>query len=952
MINKTLKTCIIILVFQLYFFSSPNLYSSNSQDTLLLDPKIRHGKLPNGLTYYIKPINDSSSKIDIRLFVKAGSSVLDPDQYEIEHFLEHIAFKAGNNMNIGKANDLGFKLGEINGGTSFDFTGYYFKGIETKEKRDIAFQLIHDIIWDLDFKDSYIVSERSVLINELVVRGRFHSNSIINGLENSMLGRNPISKMNVIEHLNTFPNEALIRFYNDWYRPDLMAIVIVGDIKDLNGLEQEIMERFSKPKNVENPRSAKIDYSAYRNSPPQFIKKEHPYLLENSNNKTINLRLYFRQKEVHEEKGMEMIINEQQRELLFQMLEERLKILQKSYCTNYVAFPRSLFPTFTDMKIQFTIEGGSERDVIINTIKVVHQVYNDGFLEEEFQESIKRRLEELSKTDTSSAQYWSENIRNHFVFEKSLPPNKESLIINMFNNLTLDEFNQFTKGYLSSPFEDIDIIILAPKGNRIFSHSEDTFRDWIKEASNMPTVPYTKPKVPQDLIDSLTLVNLKERGVLKETQILPETTQYVLENGIKIVLNSFDQVLSEKTKHSNTLSFHGFTSKGVNYYTSKDYFSALYCIDIVKNSGVGGLDKFELNRFYEDNGFTGQIIPYIEYNESGIRGNINIKDLETALQLVYLHFKEPNKDELAFEDWKQKTNSSFNLYRLNEKDFESTVKSTLKDITYLPKGSAALEGVSLTDLNRSHAIYREIFGNAGDFTFIFTGNFPKDELLSLCRKYLGNLSREKSKKGTITEKSLKRYKLPKSISHDVYSTEFMEGVKVQLVYASKLNHKKFDWKDEIRFKLLRQLLKFSMSQKMRFHSDKGGIYTVSVGINPKKDRLFNEIFVRFSCSPEDVDRLILEAKEEINSFRNDEISTEKLEQFKHSLILDLENNYNERKVVSEKLYHFYKNDLPWYTLHDEKEFINSISRKDIKDAAKKLLQNKPFEFKMIPLPKL
>lgn len=76
MINKTLKTCIIILVFQLYFFSSPNLYSSNSQDTLLLDPKIRHGKLPNGLTYYIKPINDSSSKIDIRLFVKAGSSVL------------------------------------------------------------------------------------------------------------------------------------------------------------------------------------------------------------------------------------------------------------------------------------------------------------------------------------------------------------------------------------------------------------------------------------------------------------------------------------------------------------------------------------------------------------------------------------------------------------------------------------------------------------------------------------------------------------------------------------------------------------------------------------------------------------------------------------------------------------------------------------------------------------
>lgn len=937
----------LIILFNFFFLATHSMYSSTSLDSITLDSGIHYGILPNGLTYYFKPIKKGSSKIDISLFIKAGSALLDQDQNELHHFLEHVVFKAGKNMTIAKANNLGFKLGEINGSTSFDFTGYYFKGIESLEKRDIAFQLIQDIIWNQDFKNELIDSERSIIADELVVRGRFQSNSVINILENSMIGRRPKEPEDVLNHLNTFPHEALTRYYKDWYRPELMAIVVVGDIKDLNGLEQEIIERFSKPKYVENPRSAKIDYSTYRNLPPQYISKKHPYISNESKNNTVYLRFYLRLKQIIKEQGLDVLKNEQKRKLMFDMLENRLKTQQANYKANYVAFPRSLFPTLTDLKLQMIIEDGLDKDIVIQTMQGIRQIFINGFSNEEFEKQKKHHIKELSKIDTMNLAYWTSNIRDYFIFQKALPKNKEKLLMEAVKGLSLEDFNLFIKKYLSTNPDNIDIIVLAPPGHRILSYTEKEVRSWINQAYTLPMDSYIHPKAPTELIDSLTLRNLSESSILRKSNPLHETTEYLLSNGVRIVLNSFNKSLAQKTNQINKLSIHGFTSKGISSYSEDDYFSAINSVEIVRNSGVGGLNKFELERYFNDKNFSGQIIPYIDYDEAGVMGGFSLNDLETALQLIYLYFTHPNKNVLAFEDWKQKAKSSFSLSSINDDDFNTTIRSTLKDYTYLPKGTKALEGVSLTDMNRAHTIYKGIFGNAKGFTFIFTGNFPEEVVLSLCRKYLGNLPSDNTKQRDKKINYFKKYTVPKPREVIIPSPDFMKSVNVQMVFASKLGNKDFYWKEEVKAKILRQMLAFSASQRLRFHSDKGGTYAVSVGMNPEINRLFNEFFVRFSCSPGDVDRLICEVKEVFESYKSGSIDSKLLEDFKQSAIINLESEKSNRKVSSDKIYNFYRLGHKFKKIEEQQEYIKSISLSDIENIAKRLLKSEPFEFRMV-----
>lgn len=944
-----IKNSILLIFINVFLGSTLSMYSSVAQHTVPLDPCIRHGVLANGLTYYIKPTADESSKIDIRLIVKAGSAVLDPDQYELQHFMEHMAFKAGTNMTMAKANGLGFKIGEINGSTSFDFTKFYLKFINTKAKRDIAFQLLHDIIWDLDLKKEYINSERSVIINELAVRGRFRASSILNGLENSMIGRSPQTPKDIVKYIKTFPYEPLKRFYKDWYRPDLMAIVVVGDIEDVDKMEREIKTKFSKNKSVENPRPVNIDYSDYENLPPQFIMKEHPYLFKNSKKSAAYLRLYMRRKEIREETGLETLKNEQQRQLLIKLLGDRLSEKQNAYNTNFNVFPKSIFPSYLGLKLHLTFEKEkeSEKEALVKTIQVIKQLQTNGFSKEEFNESKKKYLETLSKSGATKTPYWTSSILDHFVYGKILPQNKEALLKETICNLTLKEFNSFIKNYLNITPNGIDIIVLAPPGHRMLSYSEKTVRDWIAEANKLPVASYSKPKIPISLMDPVTVNNLKESSIKKKTSPLPGTTEYLLGNGVRVVLNSFDSTSIQNPKQLKKLSFHGFSTNGIRCYPKADYYSAMNSVEIVRNSGVGSLDKFDLDRYLTQKGFNGQISPYITFKEAGIRGAVSFEDLETALQLMYLHFTTPNKNHRAFEDWKHKASSSYALDRINKKDFKTSIRSVLRDSAFLPKGTKALKGISKTDFARALTIYREIYGNAEDFTFIFTGDFPENKVLSLCRKYLGNLPIRIVQKNCNPPTTSKKYTLPKPREISIPATEYMKEVKVQLVYVSKLKAKDLDWRGEAKSRLLHQLIKFSASQELRFNSDKGGTYYVGVGLNPEKSRLFNEVFVRFSCSPNDVNRLIKEVKQFVISFKNSTVDEELLERYKNMKVLYLEREKDSRNYISNKIYDYYKQGKPWHSVEEEQEYIKSLSPEDIRITAQRLLSMEPFEFKMV-----
>ncbi|XCF04808.1 insulinase family protein [Tamlana crocina] len=918
--------------------------SSICKETVALDPSIRHGVLDNGLTYYIKPTDNGSSQMDIRLIVKAGSSILDQDQYELQHVMEHVAFKSGRNMTMAKAHNLGFKMGEINGNTSHYFVQYHLKSTYTEQKRDIAFDLFHDIIWGLELKSEYIDSERSVIINELAERGRFGAGSILTSLESTMTGRTPKAPKDIVKYIKTFPHGPLKRYYRDWYRPDLMAIVVVGDIEDVDDMENEIKTRFSKDKPVENPRTPNVDYSKYRSQAPQFISQEHPYLLKGSKKRTAYLRLYLKQKEKLEESGMEALRNEQQRQVLIDMLTARFMEQQEAYNTSFNILPKFMYPSSLGVQLNIKIDGGSEKEVIFGALRTIRQLETDGFTESEFKTAKENYLLALLKIDTSKVPYWKDNIIDHFVFGEVLPPNKNGLLKEIISDLTLDEFNRFAQQYIQTDTDNIDIITLAPPGHRMLSYSERTIRGWIANAINMPVVPYRNPSIPDELMDATTVSGLKKANIKKKSTPLPGTSEYLLDNGVRLVLHSIS-VPNPKQEHS--LRFHGFTNRGISCYSQADYFSALNAADIVRNSGVGGLDKFELERYLSHNGFMGRVSPYLAHDEAGIKGAVSLEDLETAMQLIYLYFTAPNKNKLAFEDWKLKSGSSIVLKNINEKDFNTAVSAVLRDETFLPKGTKALKGVTKTDLDRALAIYKEIYGNASDFTFGLTGDFPEDQVLHLCQKYLGNLPVGKDRNNCGIQKTSKKHDLPKPHAVAIPATEFMQEVKVRLGYISGIDTSGLDWKREIKLKLLQSLMNFSIMQEMRFESTKeGGSYYAVVACN-QNSGLFTEVFVTFSSSPEDTDRLIRQAKGFMTSFKNSIVDVELLERYKKMEVLNLEKKKNNRMYISDKIHAYYKLGRPWHSIEEEQEYIKSISPLDIKHLAQKLLKVKPFEFRMV-----
>lgn len=935
--KNNLNSCFAFLVFGLFTIST-----LMGQDKLPIDPGIRYGKLPNGLTYYLKPTKDSLSEMNAYLLVKAGIANVDPDQYELEHFLEHIVMKAGKNMNRDEAMDLGFGMADIQANPSFYFTQYYFTSINTFKKRNVALRLFHDIIWDIDFKDKYIDNERPVLINEMAIRKKNSAMSIMIDLENTMIGRGAPRPKDIADYLNTFPVNSLKRFYKDWYRPDLMAIVIIGDIRNVDELENEIITKFSKSKPIHNPRFITKDYSEYKNSSPQFIKLKNPY---ESKEQSVYLNLYLREKESPNQYGAQVLKDELYRGLLIKVLNDRYEAKQAFYGVHYNVFPEFVLPHTLGLKLKIIIKSGKERAAFLQIMQVLKELKTNGLSESEFKKSKNDYLLGLSQIDTTKSNYWWTNIRSHFVNDEPLPTQKNELLKSILTNLGLNNFNCFIKKTINTQPNDLDIIMLAPQGHQALSYSEETIRWWIKEANHMDVEAYSPPKIPDGLISRETMQNLKLSSVQKKSSGIPGVTEYHLENGVKLVLNPLNIPSGAKANRNNNISIQGFTPKGVGCYSKADYFSALNAVDIIKNSGVGGLDKFELNRYLREKGFEGKIFPYIKYDESGIKGVSSLENLETALKLIYLYFTSPNKEQMAFEDWKTNVNTSFSiLNKINRHDFKTKIKKALGDSTFLPQGSSVLKGISKTDLDRAYEIYQNIYNNAEDFTFILTGDYSIDKVLTLCRKYLGNLPSLKSAKECALPRSSSKFLLPKSHSKIFASTENMQEVLVELVYTSKISSH-WNWKKEVELLFLRKLLDNKISQ-LRFESGAAS-YFMGVGINIDKSRLFNEVFVTFSCSKDDAKDLIMQCEQVIKSFSKKKIDEESWEKNLNYMIRYWEKKKNSPAFKLENLYNNYRQDYPYLNIEEIQSYLNSLTPEYIQQTAKQLLHKKPFEFVMM-----
>ncbi len=920
--------------------NAQNLKPSHSEP---LDSSIVFGKLDNGLSYYIKPINNNSSKIHFRLIVKTGYRQEVDGEYEFAHLLEHLGFVAGKNISSKKSGKLldeaGILMAQLNGITKFDNTDYYVEASSKNEKSaEVALRFFKDIIWNLELNEDNIALERLTILDE-ANGGDYNLNQISNQTEREVTGWGAVVPRDLEDHIKTFEYEAIINYYKKWYHPEMMAIIVIGDIPNVEELKDRIHTQFSKKTFSEDSFGLQSNKSTYLLREPQFILKSIKKNANEQQSNTVRASLYFRGIDINRLTDEQKLRDEVIRDLFLKLLNKRFQHRLNGYNIFHNIRSNFLKPPLA-LKIDIVAENGLSKKILQEPIGELNCIEAFGFSSEEYENSKNELLLSLKRTNTINDSYWKNEIANHFVYNTALPSNKLSKQIRFLEKLTRSDFHSRIQNIIKVLPEDISIAAYA--GDTILKHTEETIRKWFAEVDSTAEESFTLSKNDKVLMDSIEIASLDKASIKRLNTEIPGAAKYQFENGLSLILKPL-----EKSDNSNEASrfirFHGYSAKGIKCYSEKDLFSSINATSILKNTGIGAMDKFELKDYLDKNEFKGYVNPYIELDHSGIKASFKMENLETALQLVYLYFNQPQFNREAYEDWKTKT-KFFSVYKnLTRENFISAIRKELAYIDFPPQGYDLIKGIDQTNMERAEEIFGELFQNPKDFTFIITGDFRESEVLDLFRKYLGNLPQYNDYRKYL-HTDFQNTVITNGKSKNFHSRIPLEMPMVRIVYPKKINSGDWDWKDKIKLELLRRSLTELLFRRLRFESDKGGTYQISAGMDFTSTKNYMETFIPFSAYPDDIDRLVEEAKKVVNELKNSSIENSLLKKLK-DVFLQKQETYSE---TLEKIYEYENYGKQWVDLEMEKEFIKTIKPDDLKQTALKYFECEPLIFKMLP----
>ncbi|MBI6116836.1 M16 family metallopeptidase [Salegentibacter maritimus] len=810
--------------------------SQHLTDDPPLDASIRHGKLKSGLTYYIKDLPKAKSEIQLRLLVKAGVNNQDKDQLNIAHFLEHMAFKSSEHFpngihfyldNFLKGNITKFN---INGTTGTDKTIYKFNApANSNPTLETGLLWFKDIAQGLRLTTTDIDEERGVLIQEAITRSSDNAGKVLN--TNMIMSRLvPCNQdySNFFKHHKYFKPEIVRRFYRDWYKPELMAIVAVGNINDLDSLETKIKTSFADINPSLNKTKSPHCDSIYFNSEPHFVNVEKvPDGISEIDK--VDIEMLYRDpvssKNNHNFNG---VMRGRKLSIFIDILNNRLRERTNKYNNFYkIRTEHTIRKAQNPSAIRVIIqsENNQEKEAIINTVSTVSQLNKKGVLMSEFEKIKNQHLDNLDNLQNGQISFWLSGIEEHFIDGKLFTRDQIEQEKKWLADFTINEFNSFLK---SLPLEmPEDIGIAAPPVHKALSFTENKVRTWIKETYQKPVSPYSPSVIPEFIMDSNEVKQLGENQYMEIKISNRQVREFKLKNGLSLVLHSFEPSAGP---HQKKILLKGFNSNGALNVPDEDYFSAIHAPGIIKNSGIGSLNKFEFQRYTSGNSLWWYgIKPYIKNQETGIEINGKPEDLEAMLQVVYLLFTNPNTSKEAFEDWKLNERKRYENQHgdLKYEDLTNNIKKIINDYSGASFGTEQFKGIEKINIQKVLSIYKQLYNNANDFTFILTGNFSIEKYLPVINKYLGNLpTREKVQ---TEDKYIRAYgNLPIGpVYTEFYFPENYKKENSMYIPQHLIRVQEADWNEKLKVEALGAVID-NLVWNLRF--DKGySIYTTGAG---------------------------------------------------------------------------------------------------------------------------
>gem|GEM_PF-10048 len=906
----------------LCFFSLS--YTAIAQD-MPLDPQVRTGKLPNGLTYFIRKNTKPEKRVELRLAINTGSLMEEEDQLGLAHFTEHMCFNGTKNFPknelVKYLQSTGVRFGaDLNAYTSFDETVYMLPIPTDKEELiDNGLQILEDWAHNVSFEDAEIDKERGVVIEEWRTgQGadqRMRDKWLPLMLKNSRYAdRLPIGKKEILEN---FKYETIRKFYKDWYRPDLMAVIAVGDI-DVDKMEAKIKTYFGRIEATKNPKERKnYDIPAHKETYVQILKDK-----EATSN---SLRVYYKQPAENMRNTADY-----RRNLMYQlyegMLGDRLnEISQKPeppYIYAYSGYgdivgrgskAYQIFAQVSDENIENALTV-----LLTENKRVLDFGFNGSELERAKQE-IMRRYEKSynERAKTNSANIVQEYI-THFLSGEPAPgiEFEFDLVKKQLPNITIAEINELAKNWITK--ENRVVIITSSDKESVKLPTEARVLEIMNQIDAIKVTKYEDKVITEPLMATLPAAG----KIVKEVKLpkIEDVTELTLSNGAKVVY--------KKTNFKDDeIRISAYSAGGTSLYGDADMYSANYASQVINECGISKFSDTDIKKMMA--GKNVRITPYIDDNSEGIFGNTSPKDVETAFQMMHLYFTAPRKDEALFKSFVTKNKGMYkNLLSNPQFFFFMELEKIMSQNNPRSFGFPNPEDLDKINLDRAFEIYKERFANAKDFVFTIVGNFDEPTLKTLIEKYIASLpanptaTPEKFKDLGIrppkgyTNKEIKKGQDPKS--------------QVSLIYTGELKKEK----DAFAIRAFGDVLENKLIENLR--EDKGGVYSPQAGASTSKIPYASyNISVGFTCAPENVEKLVNAVFEEVTKLQTKGPSDEDMQKIKETYRREFEKNSKENGFWANRIQGLYSQGNKPMTLPESKARIEALNAKEIQAVAKK-----------------
>lgn len=897
---------------------------------LPIDSKVLYGKLDNGMTYYIRHNELPKERADFYIAHNVGAILEEDNQNGLAHFLEHMAFNGsthfpGNTL-VSYLETIGVKFGaNLNAFTAYDRTVYNISNVPLLRESivDSCLLILHDWSGSLLLEVEEIDKERGVIREEMRTYGGADWRLMEKMLPEILPG-NKYSKRNIIgteEVIMNFEPQVLRDFYKKWYRPDLQALIIVGDIEPEQILAK-LKELFKNDSSAENP-IPRPWITVEDNKEPLVgiaTDKEATYTA---------VSIDFKHDPLPRELKSTIagLLNDYINSIISQIMGERLRELTQQANPPFIG-ANVYNGLFANTATKESLSGNAyikDNEIELGMKAIVREMERAnrfGFNPGEYDRARTNLLtnyetmfNEREKTQTSR---YCREYMNHFTQGGYIPgiETEYNLITAIAPQISVDMINQHIQELIGD--ENIVISLTAPEKEDVLLPTKEDLLKWFYEAKNEDI-----QALEETVSNEPLLAEIPQGGsIVKESEDkIFGTRNFVLSNGIKVVIKP------TKLK-DDEIQMRSFSPGGSSHFPETEAANIKVYGSVSTLGGLGNFKATELSKVLA--GKRANASPYVSLQNEGINGSSNVRDFETMLQLVYLNFTAPGTDEDAYQSFMARLKSQLESQEADPSI--ALVDTFIKTVYQNTIRNSRLRTSDLAQVNYQTIMdwRRDRYSDAGDFTFIFVGNIEPETSKNLIAQYLGSLPTKNRKEealavnlklngGFVKNHFDQKMENPKTTVMDFFHTTIEPTLE-----------------NKVKMDMLQQILNIVYTEKVR--EDEGGTYGVGVygaiSDYPKGQTVFQ---ISFETEDVKADYLNEIVHREFKNVAAEGPRSEDFNKVKEFMVKRYNEQLEENGYWSSVINEYYRIGYDGHT--DYLKTVESTTQKDVQEIAKTLLDS-------------